>query len=111
MAEFSISSRAKKTNTMISEMLRACVTRGVIVFRQQLGTHASCGTADGNNIVASGPACGVCPPDLLLPHPGLSVILVYYSLRTLAPIMPVVAFTHARDNAYPAPMCMGQSAM
>ena len=37
MAEFSISSRAKKTNTMISEMLRACVTRGVNVSRDELG--------------------------------------------------------------------------
>ena len=37
MAEFGISSRAKKTNTMISEMLRACVTRGVNVSREELG--------------------------------------------------------------------------
>ena len=27
MAEFSISSRAKKTNTIVAELLRACVTR------------------------------------------------------------------------------------
>ena len=31
MAEFSISSRAKKTNTIVAEILRACVTRGVNV--------------------------------------------------------------------------------
>ena len=41
MAEFSISvnisSRSKKANTMISEMLRACVTRGVNVSRDELG--------------------------------------------------------------------------
>ena len=32
MAEFSISSRAKKTNTIAAELLRACVTRGVNVY-------------------------------------------------------------------------------
>ena len=37
MAEFSIKSRAKKTNTIISEMLRACVTRGVNVSLDELG--------------------------------------------------------------------------
>ena len=37
MAEFSIASRAQKTNTMISEMLRACVTRGVNASRDELG--------------------------------------------------------------------------
>ena len=36
--------------------------------------------ADGNNDLARGPACGVCPPDLLLVHPELSVLLIYYSL-------------------------------
>ena len=37
MAEFSISSRAKKTNTIVAELLRACVTRGVNVSREELG--------------------------------------------------------------------------
>ena len=38
MVEFSIGSRTKKTNTMISEnlMLRACVTQGVNVSREEL---------------------------------------------------------------------------
>ena len=38
MEEFSISSRAKKTNTIVAELLRACVTRGVNVSREELGT-------------------------------------------------------------------------
>ena len=42
MEEFSISSRAKKTNTtgiiiIVAELLRACVTRGVTVSREELG--------------------------------------------------------------------------
>ena len=37
MAEFSTSPRAKKASTMISEMPRACVTRGVNVSREELG--------------------------------------------------------------------------
>jgi hypothetical protein len=37
MEEFSISSRAKKTNTIVAELLRACVTRGVNVSREELG--------------------------------------------------------------------------
>ena len=37
MAEFSISSRAKKTNTTVAEMLRPCVIRGVNVSRDELG--------------------------------------------------------------------------
>jgi hypothetical protein len=38
MGEFSISSRAKKTNTIVAELLRACVTRGVAnVSREELG--------------------------------------------------------------------------
>ena len=36
MAKFIISSQAKKTNIMISEMLRACVTRGANVSREEL---------------------------------------------------------------------------
>ena len=37
MAEFSISSRAKKSNTIVAEILRACVTRSVNVSREELG--------------------------------------------------------------------------
>ena len=37
MEEFSITSRAKKTNTIVAELLRACVTRGVNVSREELG--------------------------------------------------------------------------
>ena len=37
MAEISISSRAKKSNTIVAEMLRACVTRGMNVSREELG--------------------------------------------------------------------------
>ena len=37
MAEFSISSRVKKTNTIVAELLRACVAQGVNVFREELG--------------------------------------------------------------------------
>ena len=37
MPEFSISSRAKKTNTTVGELLRACVTQGVNVSREELG--------------------------------------------------------------------------
>ena len=37
MEEFSISSRAKKTNTIVAELVRACVTRGVNVSREELG--------------------------------------------------------------------------
>ena len=37
MEEFSISSRAKKTNTIVAELLRACVARGVNVSREELG--------------------------------------------------------------------------
>ena len=37
MDEFSITSRAKKTNTIGAELLRACVTRGVNVSREGLG--------------------------------------------------------------------------
>ena len=38
MDEFSISSRAKKTNTIVAELLRACarVARGVNVSREEL---------------------------------------------------------------------------
>ena len=32
MAEFSISSRAKKATTIVAEILRACVTRGVNAY-------------------------------------------------------------------------------
>ena len=54
MAEFTISSRAKKTNNMISEMLRACVTCGVNISQEELGICESDGTADGNGILARG---------------------------------------------------------
>ena len=37
MEEFSMTSRAKKTNTIVAELLRACVTRGVNVSREELG--------------------------------------------------------------------------
>ena len=37
MEEFSISPRAKKTNAIVAELLRACVTRGVNVSREELG--------------------------------------------------------------------------
>ena len=37
MKEFSITSRAKKTNTIVAELLRACVTRGVNVSREEPG--------------------------------------------------------------------------
>ena len=37
MDEFSITSRAKKTNTIVAELLRACVARGVNVSREELG--------------------------------------------------------------------------
>ena len=43
MAEFGISSRGKKTNTMISEMLTACVTRGVNVSREEFGIKIAFG--------------------------------------------------------------------
>ena len=36
IAEFGISSRAMKTNTIVAELLRACVTRGVNVSREEL---------------------------------------------------------------------------
>ena len=93
IAEFSISSRAKKTNTIynyiISEMLRVCVSRGVHASREYLEKnlgyesrmalrwHCRC-----NSILARRLACGDCPPapDLLLIHPELSAILIYYSL-------------------------------
>ena len=37
MEEFSMTSRAKKTNGIVAEALRACVTRGVNVSREELG--------------------------------------------------------------------------
>ena len=37
MDEFSIRSQSKKTNTIVAELLRACVTRGVNVSREELG--------------------------------------------------------------------------
>ena len=47
MAEFSISSRAKKTKTAASGMLAACVARGVNAPRWELAIWESGGTADG----------------------------------------------------------------
>ena len=46
MAKFSISSQAKKTDTMMSEILRASVTRGANVSREELSILESYGTAD-----------------------------------------------------------------
>ena len=86
-AEFSISSQlqVKKTNPMISEMLslRACVARLMCkcllrrAWYVRVMWHCRC-----NNILARGPACGVCPPDPLLKllHPELSAVLIYCSL-------------------------------
>ena len=37
MAEFSIRSRAKNTNTIVAEMRRACVTRGVNLSLEEPG--------------------------------------------------------------------------
>ena len=37
LQKFNISTRAKKPNTMLAEMLRACVTRGVNISSEELG--------------------------------------------------------------------------
>ena len=37
MEEFSITSRAKNTNTIVAELLRACVTRDVAASREAPG--------------------------------------------------------------------------
>ena len=67
MEEFSISSRAKKTNTIVAELLSACVKdcdpRCECISRRtrNLMFTWQCWC---NNTLARGPACGVCPPDI-----------------------------------------------
>ena len=61
MAEFSIRSQAKKTNTIVAEILRACVTRGVysMHLEKNLGSNIQW-QCRCNGDLARGPACGVC---------------------------------------------------
>ena len=61
-------------------LLGLIVSASSRVSSVQVPNCESDGTADGNINVARGPACGGCPPDLLLIHPELSIILIYYSL-------------------------------
>ena len=37
LQKFSINTKAKKSNTMLAEMLRACVTRGINISSEDLG--------------------------------------------------------------------------
>lgn len=70
MADFSITSRAKKTSTIVADPRCDCILRRT---RNLMSTwQCRC-----NNNLARGLACGICPPESLLMHPNVCHLHTY----------------------------------
>ena len=72
-------------------------------FEKNLGSNVYMAMSMQQQPSYRGPACGVCPPDLLLMHPDFCVILICFYYEPLYEPVPVVSFIHVRHSSYLAP--------